>query len=448
MNQYNKTCENKFTSSYYLKSNNNKITKLPNLNRLKEDFYNENNSSKSAFLCINLTELVSIINSYDYRYFYDITKELGLELNKLANNNISFYKGYEFSFIYFVKDLLKLENFNEFEQGIKEIVFKYLFDEPVTVGIGVIKFNSSDNFENTIKKGFIAASYAIKNDKELINTKHYNSKIEEIYERENLIKHEFSNMVRDNVYENLNVYFQPIISIKNQKIYAYEALARYNSYVLGPISPVEFIPILEKTKLIIQIGRKIIDDSLDFLKKVNEKDPLIKVSINVSIIHLIQDDFLEMLFEKIEYYKVDSKNIIIETTETISYSRIKDIKNIIIKLREAGVMVAIDDFGTGNSSLILGMNLNVDIIKIDRSFISNINNPLDNGAIVTDIISIGHRLNQIVVGEGVETREQLDYLTNNNCDLVQGYFFQKGTSQNEALEYLINFKYDSIISNK
>lgn len=214
-------------------------------------------------------------------------------------------------------------------------------------------------------------------------------------------------------------------------------LARLKTEKFGLVSPLEFIPIAEKSKLIIPIGEKVIVNAFHFLNKLKASGyDEVSVAINVSAIQLFSPDFIRNLFELISEMQLNPKNIGIEITESVFASDYDYINSIIVKLRDAGIHIAIDDFGTGYSSLVREKELSVDCLKIDKYFIDKLLDADPSKAITSDIISMSHKLGHCTIAEGVEHEYQLQYLQEHNCDRIQGYLFSKPLNEEDALEFL------------
>ncbi len=188
---------------------------------------------------------------------------------------------------------------------------------------------------------------------------------------------------------------------------------------MGPVSPIEFIPIAEKTNLIIPLGYEIIRKALCFLNRLNEQGhSTVGISINISAIQLVKTDFITNLFRIISETKVNAELIELEITESIFVSNHENINRILGELRAIGIKIAIDDFGKGYSSLARERELNVDCLNIDKYFLDKLIALKDEEAITGDIISMGHKLGHCVIAEGVEYEQQLKYLAEHHCDKI------------------------------
>lgn len=214
-------------------------------------------------------------------------------------------------------------------------------------------------------------------------------------------------------------------------------MARLRTKELGNISPLEFIPIAEATKLIIPIGWDIIRRAFDFLNKLGSLGyDKISVGINISAIQLFTRDFNKQLFVMMDKMQIDPSNIDIELTESVFASDLNELNKILAELRDHGLKVSIDDFGTGYSSLARERELKVDCLKIDKYFIDKLMEISHDKAITGDIIAMTHKRGQRVVAEGVEYEEQKQYLLDNGCDMIQGYLLSKPLDEKEALEFI------------
>ena len=235
--------------------------------------------------------------------------------------------------------------------------------------------------------------------------------------------------------------YQPKVDITLNRVYGIEALLRWNNPSLGFIPPDKFIPILEENGLIYEIGLWIIEQALSDTKKFHDlgfND--LSISINISYIQLENDDFLEDLGRIVEKVGISGKNIELEITET---QIMNNIEAALVKLKEItsyGIKISIDDFGTGYSSLSYLKKLPADTIKIDKSFVLDIDKNEDDRSIVQAIIALSKSLNKSVIAEGSETQTHIDILKELGCSKVQGYFYSKPLSYEEFISYIKNFR--------
>lgn len=239
--------------------------------------------------------------------------------------------------------------------------------------------------------------------------------------------------------DNGTVFFnlQPQYDI-NHRLRGFEALARMKDDDGSLISPGEFIPVAEKTGLVDRIDSCVFDQAVKFVGDVmNETLSSITMSCNVSVRHLMKNNFIEEVQSTLDKYAVPPQCIEIEITESIMIDSTDKALNTISALKEMGIKIAIDDFGTGYSSLSYLNNLPSDMLKIDKSFIDVMNNSESSKQYVAMIVSIGHILNLKVISEGVEEEEQVETLKEIDCDYIQGFIWGKPMSAEDAMKLVL-----------
>jgi EAL domain-containing protein (putative c-di-GMP-specific phosphodiesterase class I) len=231
--------------------------------------------------------------------------------------------------------------------------------------------------------------------------------------------------------------YQPQIDIRNGKIIGVEALLRWRHPKLNIIPPLDFIPIAEDTKMILQIGKFALKKAISQLKewqKSGIRD--IKMVVNISAVQLAQGNLFETVKEILEQYEVDPKYFEIELTESVLMKNTQQAKKTLALFQKEGIEIAIDDFGTGYSSLAYLKKFPINRLKIDKTFIDDLPADTDDIAITKAIISMGKSLGMRVVAEGVEEKEQLDFLMEQGCDEVQGYCFSKPLLADEFVTFI------------
>ena len=248
----------------------------------------------------------------------------------------------------------------------------------------------------------------------------------EEFEQKMIRESEIENMMEDAIKnKEFEVYYQPQMNTKTEKMEGAEALVRWKKEG-NVISPSEFIPIFEKNYFIIKLDEyvyKRVCESMQEMKKQLKEIP--KISVNISKESLAEKDFLEKYMNITKQYDISPSNLEIEITERTTVDNNIDMKEILEKIKEKGFSIAIDDFGTGYSSLNMLEMLPIDMIKIDKSFIDRIGEKNETINLLEIILLISKKLNLKTVAEGVEKREQVEYLKKENCDFIQGYFYAK-----------------------
>lgn len=236
----------------------------------------------------------------------------------------------------------------------------------------------------------------------------------------------------------LSLFLQPIHDTNELK--GFEALSRWQHPDMGMIYPDVFIEIAEKTGLIHNLGYWLIMTTCQQLALWIEQfgvDNCPYISINISPIQLDQGEVVQQIEQALKQYNVPSKLLAVELTESALINKKETVKQCLSRLQHLGVRIFLDDFGTGYSSLSLLQDFTIDVLKIDKSFISGIeSNNKNSQQLVKAIINMGHALNMKVVAEGVENKNTLSWLENENCHLMQGYYFSRPLSPEKLPSYL------------
>ena len=241
--------------------------------------------------------------------------------------------------------------------------------------------------------------------------------------------------------DELCVYYQPIVSLANRELHGFEALARWQHPERGVIAPDDFIPLAEETGLILPIGLRILRDACHQLRKwqhhsLANRDLI--MSVNLSGKQLMQPDLIERIEEVLHESQINPWHLKLEITETVVMENPELAAVTLAKLRGLGVRLSIDDFGTGYSSLSYLNRFPVDTLKIDRSFVTSMNEADENLQIVKTIITLAGNLGMQVVAEGVETEEQLDQLRSLKCQYGQGFYFSKPLAGLDVDLFILN----------
>jgi diguanylate cyclase (GGDEF)-like protein len=218
--------------------------------------------------------------------------------------------------------------------------------------------------------------------------------------------------------------YQPIIDLASGELTGAEALLRWEHPTRGLLLPAQFIPIAEDCGLIVPIGKWVLQQACEQARAwANAGLPATTMAVNVSAMEFADENFLNGLFSVLSATGIEPRVLQLELTESVLMKRAEAAAGVLQYLREWGVKVAIDDFGTGYSSLSYLRRFTVDALKIDQSFVRQISTGGRDAAIVTAVITLARNLDLLVVAEGVETREELEFLRARNCDKAQGYYF-------------------------
>lgn len=252
---------------------------------------------------------------------------------------------------------------------------------------------------------------------------------------------ELTELLRESVERNylgFSLNFQPQVDAATNQVNGAEALVRWDSGKYGPLSPIEFIPLLEKSGLIHPVGRWILRQAIAACKPWIEQQKDFTISINLSYLQVVHPDFIGFLEETLAEHNVSPANLILELTETLMTSNIDTLSDVLRQLRNIGIRIAMDDFGTGYSSLdILKMNP-ADIVKIDRMFVRNILSSNFDATFIKFIVALCHDVNIQVCLEGVESMDEYSLVKSMDLDIIQGYLFGHPLTEVEFQDFMSN----------
>lgn len=240
--------------------------------------------------------------------------------------------------------------------------------------------------------------------------------------------------------DQISVFYQPIVDLRTGSTVAFEALARWHHPEMGWISPVDFIPIAEETEIILDIGLYILDAALIQTKQWQKLDPSMKdlmVSVNISTRQLSQPELFEDTMQILQSNNYPEDLLRLEVTETVLINNFDSARDLLARFSDNGVKILLDDFGTGYSSLSYLHQFPINVLKIDRSFVMDMEKQEENLVIIKTIQALARSLNMEVVAEGIETDEQLSILKNMNFEYGQGYKLSRPMPADEVEHYLL-----------
>lgn len=423
------------------------LTGLPNENYIKSYLPKkiaDCKKDKSALLLLNIVSFQLINLTYGLEYGDLVIKEVAKIYEKNLLSNDMLFRLEADKFIMLINGYSSLE---EIEKRAIKILDD--FDNPLIntyrhkyFDLNIAIYELYDP-KLTVEQVIHDASLGLAMLKKDLSKKHiiFEKDIRDAALRDERIERVLNAICNEQDKESFSLNFQPLLDLQTNRIVGFEALARMNIADLGNISPLEFIDIAERHNLIFPLGNIILEKALDFLDSLNNLGiSNVFVAINISKKQLLRSDFLEYTRKIIDKFSLSNRRIVFEVTETVFASDYEIISKNILGLRKMGIHIALDDFGTGYSSLSELRNLDVDIVKIDRSFIGRIKDSTEEPLIVQDIIAILKRLNMKIVAEGVEADYQMEYLIGHECDIIQGFYISKPMPKDQALEFLKDFE--------
>ena len=235
--------------------------------------------------------------------------------------------------------------------------------------------------------------------------------------------------------DEFRIEYQPLIDVGSGAITGVEALIRWDSPELGSVSPAEFIPVAEESGRIGDLGEWVLRTACAKVKELQSIAPQLRVSVNVSSHQVRKPGLPDIVDRALRHAGLDPADLELEITESALLGNEDCVVETLNELKEIGVRLALDDFGTGYSSLSHLVHFPIDTLKIDQSFVRDIGGP-QSGVVIAAVMAMAHRLQLSVTAEGVETREQEEFLRNEGCDTLQGYRFSKPIPP-DALETLL-----------
>ena len=401
------------------------------------------NAVNKALILVNIRKFNKINLTYGYYQGERLIQAMADMLKEICKEDYELFHISTDRFVILVKDYQESANLSALCENILQKAQNIQVVSNFQINMGILEITDMTmSVENILKFASIAAENAIKSQS--LDYCFFSHEMEKSVLYKEIIKEELTELSISDQDSNLFLAYQPIVDLRTNKIYGFEALARFYSDRLGAVSPNVFIPIAEEEGLIVPLGNKIIRQALRFLKQLEEQGLTgITLSFNVSAVQLLREDFVEGLDGYIKEAAVNPNNLNIELTETVFSNDYDELNRILDQVSGRGIKVSIDDFGTGYSSLARERELNINCLKIDKYFIDKLLSLDGKEAIVGDIISMAHKLGQEVVAEGVEYESQKQYLTEHHCDYMQGYLFSKPVSMEKAIELLLHTNFIS-----
>lgn len=401
----------------------------------KGEKFLQNFKKNNYIIALDINKFKALNNIYGYKFCNKILKTLGEKLESiLPDNNITCRMSNDiFATVFnYERDINRLLNqiFNEisnFTVDNKKI--------QVNLSIGVYKIIPEENDINKLLDKAYMARAKVKGVYD-INYYIFDEILENKLVEEQKIESSMESALKNKEFK---VVYQPKMYVKNEKLYGAEALVRW--YKDGEmISPGKFIPLFEKNKFIMKLDLYIFEQVCKDMSLWKEKYNFVPtISINVSKEHFANENFIDEYAKIVDKHKIERGKIDIEITESATTEEKVDTLKLLNSIKEKGFLVSIDDFGTGYSSLSMLQNMPIDIIKIDKIFVDKADLNSDNN-IINYIMFIAKHLGVKTIVEGVETKEQVEFIKKIKSDIIQGYYYSKPISKEEFEIYFNEHK--------
>lgn len=428
------------------------LTHLPNrllfMDRLQQAILNARKSNRHvAVIVLGLDKFNLVNNSYGNKVGDKLLIQVAerIEKNLDENNTVARINGDEFAIV--LTELNSPQDAAHVIGNISKVLStQFLIDGNELysqVSIGVSIFPDDDESPEYILQNAHTAMISAKENADGLYqfyTSNMHISISERLELENDLRRAIGK-------EEFSVHYQPQINILSNSLVGMEALIRWNHPVKGFISPAVFIPILEETGLISLVGEWVLKTVCDQHRAWREAGQSVpRVSVNLSVRQFEDHNLLENIERVFTETDFDPKKheMELEVTESLVIHDVESIIKTLTQINNKNIRVAIDDFGTGYASLSYLTQFPIQSLKIDLSFIRRMNRGESDRSIIIAIIALAHSIGLTVIAEGVENAEQLDFLLENKCDEVQGYYFSKPLKHEDMLNYMKSDSYKEL----
>ncbi|MDD6963279.1 MAG: bifunctional diguanylate cyclase/phosphodiesterase [Treponema succinifaciens] len=388
-------------------------------------------NEKFGILLFDIDNMKDINDSRGHNAGDELLKQVATILKLMESKTVTAtrFGGDEFVLLY--------KNIKDRDEAIEisKKALRFLNAEGIGISGGISIFpDDSKKTEDLLKFADMAKIEAKKNGKN--NVACFHSLMQEKFLSKLNIETKMSKAMAS---RNFQLYYQPQFDAKTKELRGFEALLRWYDSDLGWISPEQFIPLAEETNLVVPLGDWVMTTALATIKEWEMKFSFNGImSVNVSPVQFVQEDFIEKLFKKIEKSGIDKKHLEIEITEGVLIDNVEDTISKLNKIREQGVGLSLDDFGTGYSSLRYLQLLPLTTLKIDKSFVSNIAAKDGFEAKLTEsIISLVSKMGLNTIAEGVENEEQLKMIQKFNCRTIQGFLLGKPMPKEQCEKLLV-----------
>ena len=402
--------------------------------------FSKRNQTKMALLFIDLDHFKEINDSLGHKAGDQVLKIVTLRLEQTIRKEDTLARlgGDEFTVV--MEGLKNAQDASVLAQKILQVLTEPIMVDETEIyigcSIGISLYPDNGDTPQDLLKNADAAMYKAKNEGRN-NFQYYSSEMtEQAFERV-LMETKLRGGLKN---EEFVVYFQPQIDGTNGLLTGMEALVRWQSPSMGLVSPAKFLPIAESTGLIVELDRFVMKSAMTQHAKWHKEglNPGV-LAMNLTVKQLQQKDFIEMLERLIKETQCSVEHIELEVTEDQIMTNPQEAIEILKRINALGVKLAVDDFGTGYSSLSYLKKLPISKLKIDQSFVRDLPDDEEDAAITKAIIALAHSLNLRVIAEGVETKEQKEFLIKNGCKNIQGYFYSKPIPANEMKTFLENY---------
>lgn len=405
---------------------------------LCRDIMDQHKNSKFAFIYLDIDKFKYINQMYGYdegnyvlRYvsktIYKDIREVGV-FSRIEADDFALmirYKNVKELIDVLNNILCNLKGYKKSQKKSYEII--------TSVGIYISK-NNLEQIDYIMDKARIAHSKSKEN--KLGEYIFYDKKLKEELLQYKEFENRFSDAIKDLEFK---VYYQPKYNLTKKSFEGAEALVRWIDSSGNIISPGAFVPVFEKNRFIIKLDKYVFNKVCKDIKQWIDKGyNICPISINISRFHLYNSSFVKEYINVIKYYNIPSNCVQLELTETVAFNNMEKINKVIKELKKEGIEVLLDDFGSGYSSVTMLTNIEVNTLKLDKCLIDGCDKKGNVRTLIDGLIYTAKTMDMKVVAEGVETKEQFEFLEEVNCDYIQGYYCAKPMNHSDYTEFLKN----------
>jgi diguanylate cyclase (GGDEF)-like protein len=413
------------------------VTGLPNRIMLAEVIKQKikeakKNKLKFSMIFIDIDNFKVINDSYGHLLGDKLLVEVGNRLKEVNSSNINAFRLGGDEFIVLIEGIDDEDEVEQLSRYLHKVLASVISVDGkifhITHSSGTVIYPDHGSDFNELLKNADTAMYKSK-EAGRGNNSFYHEKMGEAAIEKIKIEADLHKAIENNEFQ---LYYQPIVDVTKARIKGCEALVRWVHPQEGMIAPGKFITIAEENGTIIEIGKWVFENACQYAKKMRDSGYTdFYVSVNISPHQLLQKEFTDLILKTIDRIGIAPELIVIEITESVLIESMNLAVRKLKKLRDNNIKIALDDFGCGYSSLTYLRTLPINIVKIDRSFISDIKSEEDTQNITNIIILLAKQLGLNVIAEGVEDNHQLNYLKKHDCDMFQGYLVSKPVSEEE-----------------
>jgi len=420
------------------------LTGLPNKAQLKKQISDvtdqqSNQKSKHYFVALNIDRFSYVNMSYGYGVGDQLLIDIGKRISRQLREVDSIFRYSGDLFILLFRDVLNSDILITIVNRIIELVnvpFEIQGQKvTVTASYGISLYPDDGlNYDTLLKNAEIALREAKDSGKNSLRffSQAMNEKASRWFALGNELQQAITN-------SDLRVYYQIQVENGTGIIKGAEALIRWDHKKFGILGPSEFIPYAEVSGLIVPLGYWVIEHTFMLIKDFHDRNlPTVRYAINLSYKQITEIDLIDNIIYLADKYNIDTAQVEFEITESGAMKNSEETLKVFRRLKDMGFTLAIDDFGTGYSSLSYISNLPVDVLKIDRSFITQINQKENQKRLTIAILSMAETIGIRTVAEGVETIKEVEFLRDKKCDLLQGYYYSKPVSAEKFEKLLLS----------